>query len=84
MEDVGDSSRAASRSSNYSDVFAVQNFLDTFNSFLGWCQMTFKPAKSRSLALVKGKICSDVPFVVAGQRVPTVSEEPVKSLGRFF
>ena len=62
----------------------VQNTLDTFNSLLGWCRMAFKPAKSRSLALVKGKVCSDVSFVVAGQRVPTVSEEPVKSLGRVF
>ena len=62
----------------------VQNTLDTFNSLLGWCRMAFKPAKSRSLALVKGKICSDVSFGVAGQRVPTVSEEPVKSLGRVF
>ena len=62
----------------------VQNTLDTFNSLLGWCRMAFKPAKSRSLALVKGKVCSDVSFVVAGQRVSTVSEEPVKRLGRVF
>ena len=48
----------------------VQNTLDTFNSLLG--------------CVVKGKICSDVSFVVAGQRVPTVSEEMVKSLGRVF
>ena len=61
---------------------AVQNTLDTFNRLLGWCRMAFKPAKSRNLALVKGKICSNVSFVVAGQRVPTVSKEPVKSLGR--
>ena len=63
---------------------AVQNTQDTFNSLLGWCQMAFKPAKSRSLALVRGKFCSDVSFVVAGQQVPTVSEEPVKSLGCVF
>ena len=31
-----------------------------------------------------GKIRSDVSFVVAVQRVPTLSEEPVKSLGRVF
>ena len=46
--------------------------------------MAFKPAKSRSLGLVKGKICSDVSFVAVRQRVPIVSEEPVKSLGRSF
>ena len=65
---------------------AVQNILNTFNSLLRWCRMAFKPAKSRSLALdqVKGTICSDVSFVVAGQRVPTVSEEPVKSPDHVF
>ena len=46
--------------------------------------MVFKPAKSRSLALVKGKICSDASFVVAGQRVPTISKEPVKSMDHVF
>ena len=46
--------------------------------------MDFKPAKSRSLALVRGKIRRDVFFDVAEQRIPTVSEEPVKSLGRVF
>ena len=42
----------------------VQNTLDTFNSLLGWCQMDFKPAKSRSLALVERTICNDVSFVL--------------------
>ena len=63
---------------------AVQNTLDTFNSLLGLCRVAFKPAKSRSLTLVKGKIFSVVSFVVAGQRVPTLFEELVKSLGRVF
>ena len=62
----------------------VQNTLDRLNNLLGWCRMAFKPAKSRSLALVRGKIRRDVFFDVAEQRIPTVSEEPVKSLGRVF
>ena len=62
----------------------VQNTLDKLNNLLGWCRMAFKPAKSRSLALIRGKICRDVFFDVAEQRIPTVSEEPVKSLGRVF
>ena len=62
----------------------VQNTLDKLNNLLGWCRMAFKPAKSRSLALVRGKIRRDVFFDVAEQRIPTVSEEPVKSLGRAF
>ena len=61
----------------------VQNTLDKLN-LLGWCRMAFKPAKSRSLALVRGKIRRDVFFDVAEQRIHTVSEEPVKSLGMVF
>ena len=63
---------------------AVQRSLDKMNDLLEWCRMSFKPAKSRSLALTRGKIRSDVFFLVAGQRIPTVQEEPVKSLGRVF
>ena len=63
---------------------AVQRSLDKMNDLLEWCRMSFKPAKSRSLALTRGKIRSDVFFLVEGQRIPTVQEEPVKSLGRVF
>ena len=63
---------------------AVQRSLDKMNDLLEWCRMSFKPAKSRSLALTWGKIRSDVFFLVAGQRILTVQEEPVKSLGRVF
>ena len=43
----------------------------------------FKPKKSRSLSLRKGKVSQHTHFNVGGQRIPTVSEEPVKSLGRW-
>ena len=49
-----------------------------------WCRMKFKPKKSRSLVLRKGKVNQNINFMVGGQRIPTVSEEPVKSLGRWF
>ena len=62
----------------------VQRVLDKLNDLLLWCRMALKPAKSRSLSLTRGKVRSDVYFTVGGQRIPTVSEEPVKSLGRVF
>ena len=46
--------------------------------------MKFKPAKSRSLLLVKGKLDDEARFIVGGQAIPTISEEPVKSLGRWY
>ncbi|KAI8490806.1 hypothetical protein Bbelb_315990 [Branchiostoma belcheri] len=48
-----------------------------------WAGMKFKPSKSRSLSLRKGKISSRT-FSVNGQTIPTLQEEPVKSLGRLY
>ncbi|GFR85040.1 reverse transcriptase [Elysia marginata] len=51
---------------------------------MAWCRMKFKPKKSRSLSIRKGKIEEAVTFTVAEQQIPTVSQEPVKSLGRWY
>ena len=47
-------------------------------------RMRFKPKKSRILSLRKGKVDETVTFTVANQAIPTVTEEPVKSLGRWY
>ena len=63
----------------------VQRVHDKLNDLLRWCCLVLKPAKSRSLSLTRkreGKVRRDVHFTVGGQRISTVSEEPVKSLGR--
>ena len=52
---------------------AVQNKY-TFNTLLGWCRMAFKPAKSRSLVVVKGNLQRCL-VCYSGA---TVSEEQVK------
>ena len=49
-----------------------------------WARMYFKPAKSRSLVLKKGKVMEKVGFIVAGETIPTLSEKPIKSLGKTF
>ena len=49
-----------------------------------WARMYFKPAKSRSLVLKKGKVMEKVRFTVAGETIPTLSEKPIKSLGKTF
>ena len=49
-----------------------------------WCRMKFKPKKSRSLLLKKRKVNQNINFMVGGQRISTVSEELVKSLGHWF
>jgi len=42
-----------------------------------------KPSKSRSISIGKGKIV-DKTFFINGEPIPTVSDKPVKSLGRWY
>jgi len=44
--------------------------------------MQFKPSKSRSISIVKGKV-ADKTFFINAEAIPTVSEKPVRSLGRY-
>ena len=46
--------------------------------------MYFKPAKSRTLILKKGKVMEKVRFTVAGETIPTLNEKHIKSLGKTF
>ena len=45
--------------------------------------MKAKPKKSRSLSLVRGSV-REIHFKIGGDKIPTVREKPVKSLGRFY
>ena len=51
---------------------------------IAWARMKFKPGKSRSLVLQKGKVNRSARFKVAGETIPTITEKPVKSLGKWF
>lgn len=46
-----------------------------------WARMKFKPSKSRSLALEKGKI-SKQKFTIQGENIPTIEAEGIKCLGK--
>ncbi|ROI52205.1 hypothetical protein DPX16_3475 [Anabarilius grahami] len=46
-------------------------------------RMKIKPSKSRSISIIKGKL-SDHRFHIGEEPIPTVSEKPVKSLGRCY
>ena len=46
-------------------------------------RMKAKPKKSRSLSLIKGKV-KEIHFTIGEETIPTVREEPVKSLGRWY
>ena len=49
-----------------------------------WARMQFKPSKCRSVVIKKGKVAENFHFRVEGREIPTLSEKPVKSLGKWF
>ena len=57
--------------------------LERLDVLIAWCRMKFRPKKSRSFSVRKGKIDATT-FTVANQQIPTVSQEPVKSLGIWY
>ena len=56
--------------------------LELLDGLMAWCRLNFKPKKSRSLSVRKGKVDAATAFAIANTQIPTVSEEPVNSLGR--
>ena len=57
----------------------LQRYYDLFT----WARMKVKPKKSRSLSLVGGSV-REIHFKIRGDKIPTVREKPVKSLGRLY
>ena len=51
---------------------------------LAWARVSFKPAKSRSLVLKKRKVTDRFHFKLGEHQIPSVTEKPVKSLGKVF
>ena len=57
----------------------LQRYYDLFT----WVRMKANPKKSRSLSLVGGSV-REIHFKIGGDKIPTVREKPVKSLGRLY
>ncbi|GFO36928.1 reverse transcriptase [Plakobranchus ocellatus] len=62
----------------------TRRMLTRLDVLMSWYRMEFKPKKSRSLSIRKGKVDETTTFTVAEQHIPTVSQEPVKSFGRWY
>lgn len=58
--------------------------LQGLEKLIVWARMSFKPVKSRSLVLKRGKVTDKFRFTLAGTVIPSISEQPVKSLGKYF
>ncbi|GFN97894.1 alpha-2-macroglobulin-like [Plakobranchus ocellatus] len=62
----------------------TRRMLTRVDVLMSWCRMEFKPKKSRSLSIKKGKVDEATTFTVADQQIQTVSQKPLKSLGRWY
>ncbi|GFO16342.1 reverse transcriptase [Plakobranchus ocellatus] len=62
----------------------TRRMLTRLDDLMSWCRMEFKPKKSRSLSIRRGKVDEATTFTVAEQQISTVSQEPVNSLGRWY
>ena len=62
---------------------AVMNILSKLEELMDWSRMKFKTRKSRSLVLRKGKPVN-VHFMLCDEETPSVQDQPVKSLGRWY
>lgn len=58
--------------------------LQGLEKIITWARMCFKPAKSRSLVLKRGKVTDKFRFSLDGTQIPSVTEKPIKSLGKTF
>ena len=61
----------------------MDDVLERLNVLVRWSRMKFKAKKSRSLTFRNGKQVQRR-FMIGGDRIPTLKEEPVKSLGRLY
>lgn len=58
--------------------------LQGLEHLINWAWMEFKPAKSRSLVVKKGKVTDQFRFSLGDIQIPSVGEKPVKSLGKIY
>ncbi|XP_062272394.1 LOW QUALITY PROTEIN: uncharacterized protein LOC133978067 [Scomber scombrus] len=58
--------------------------LQRLEKLITWARMSFKPSKSRSMVLKKGKVTDKFRFSISGTVIPSITEQPVKSLGKLF
>ena len=49
-----------------------------------WARMHFKPGKSRSPVIKKGKVVDEITFKISNEKIPTLRKKPIRSLGKVF
>lgn len=62
----------------------TSRLLKRIDELMSWARMKVKPSKSRSLSLRRGVRNDSTTFVIGGEKIPLLAEQPIKSLGRQY
>lgn len=63
-------------------VVGTKWILRALEKMASWARMTFKPEKSRSLCIVKGKLTNN--FSIQRVKIPTIQSQEICCLGKIF
>ncbi|XP_078336960.1 uncharacterized protein LOC144626561 [Crassostrea virginica] len=58
--------------------------LSALEEVVSWARMKFKPRKSRYMIIKKGRISEKFQLNVQGENIPSIVDEPIKCLGKWF
>jgi hypothetical protein len=58
--------------------------LQALDETVTWARMRFKPRKSRSLIIRKGRTVNNIRLQVQQEEIPSITESPIKCLGKWF
>ena len=58
--------------------------LKALDETVSWARMKFKPKKSRCLVIRKGKVTDKFPLCVQNETIPSLTNNPIKCLGKWF
>lgn len=60
----------------------TSRLLKRMDELMSWARIKIKPSKSHRLSLKRGVRNDSTIFVLVGEKIPLLSEQPIKSLGR--
>ena len=58
--------------------------LSALEEVVSWARMKFKTRKSRYMIIKKGRISEKFQLKVQGENIPSIVDEPIKCLGKWF
>lgn len=64
-------------------IQARQWILNTLGKMVTWSSLQFKPKKSKSLSILKGKFTGNI-FSIQGSEIPTIQDQGFQCLGNIY